>query len=46
VKGFGRQMRQLVSHFIVPEDDETTLLAAKGMLKGEMGVPSITFLRR
>jgi hypothetical protein len=40
-------MCQLISHFILPEHDETTLLAAKGMLKkGEMGVASITFLRK
>ena len=35
-------MRQLVSYFIVPEDYETNLLAAKGMLKGEMGVATVT----
>ena len=35
-------MSQLVSHFILPEDDDTSLLAAKGMLKGERGVTIVT----
>jgi hypothetical protein len=35
-------MGQFVSHFIVPEDDKTSLLAPKGVLKGERGVATVT----
>jgi hypothetical protein len=36
-------MWQLISQFIVREDDETSLLASKSMLKGEMGIATISF---
>jgi hypothetical protein len=38
-------MRQLVSHFVVPEDDDTTLFACKSMLEGKVGVAWFLILR-